>query len=126
MPFYVSNGEDMKGLTNSCRRWQEKPNCFKKGGNTDRLKKIMVENFLMAILYEDICTGEQKNWEWLSHDTMLSAHLRYKSKLGRQDAKKDSESSMLPVSEVVTSGNKSTLSDLTGERSVMLGREKGG
>ena len=33
---------------------------------------------------------------------------------------------MAPVSEVVTSGNKSTLSDLTGDSSVMLDRAKGG
>ena len=71
-------------------------------------------------------TENKKTWEWMSRDTMVSAYLRYKAKLARQEAKKDSESPMAPVSEVVASGNKSTLSDLTSESSLMLGRTKGG
>ena len=69
----------------------------------------------------------RKTWEWMSRDTMVSAYLRYKAKQERQEAKKDSESSMAPVKEVVTSGNKSTLSDLTGDSCVLLdSRAKGG
>ena len=71
-------------------------------------------------------TENKKTWEWMSRDTMVSAYLRYKAKLARQEAKKDSESPMAPVSEVVASGNKSTLSDLTSKSSLMLGRTKGG
>ena len=56
---------------------------------------------------------------------MVSAYLRYKAKLEWQEAKKDAESSMEPVSEVITSENKSTLSDLTAESSAMLERAKG-
>ena len=68
----------------------------------------------------------KKTWDWMNRDTMVSAYLRFKAKLGKQEAEKDSESSMAPVSEVDTSGNKSTLSDLTGESSVKLERGKGG
>ena len=55
----------------------------------------------------------------------MSTYLRYKGKLERREAKRDSESSIVPVGEVDTSVNESTLSDLTGESSAILDRPKG-
>ena len=73
------------------------------------------------------CVRENKNtWGLMSWDTMVPSFSRNNAKLEGQDAKKDSESLMAPIGEVNTSGIKSTLSDLTGENSVILNRPKGG